>query len=49
MPALVWLGAILTVPFSGAAVAEVKTMLDLIEEDDDVKDVFHNAEFLEAA
>lgn len=39
----------LTVPLDDAAAADVKTMLDLIEEDDDVKEVFHNAEFPEAA
>jgi transcriptional/translational regulatory protein YebC/TACO1 len=35
----------LTVPIHGKEAAEVHAMLDQLEEDDDVKEVYHNAEF----
>ena len=39
-----WLPS-LTVPIAGRHAAEVQTMLDQLEENDDVKELYHNAEF----
>jgi transcriptional/translational regulatory protein YebC/TACO1 len=39
-----WL-PILTLPIAGKNAVDVQTMLDQLEENDDVKELYHNAEF----